>query len=697
MILLTSHTSLGYKIFCGVRCISMHTNSDRTAASIRRIFMDYFIRDCNHHHVRSSPVVPFCDPTIAFVNAGMNQFKSIFTGKQEPQYQNVVNSQKCVRVGGKHNDLSIVGTDGYHHTFFEMLGNWSFGDYFKEEACELAWKLLVDVYKLPSSKLYVTYFKGDHQLGLEEDIETREIWKSLGVSSDRIVPFGIKDNFWVMGDTGPCGPCTEIHFDHKTAQNRAQFVNKGLFDLTELWNIVFIQYNKNLDGSIVVLPNKHVDTGMGFERLTAILQNKISNYDTDNFSNLINAIEKISAKTKKYKGNYGEQDWDNLDTSYRILADHSRMVTACLADGMIPEQNQKLRRILRKCFTISEDVFLKEKGLLKELTNYVVDNLGHTYPEMEKNISHVQQIIDYEEEVFKSLRNSAQRDWEKLIKEKSQLMSLDILEAPSLIPAYKALAKMEPKEISGDIAFKLYDTFGLNANIIEKLSHALNLPFDKENLQNELNKAKVKTKQLSVSDNNKILEEFIRNCLPITDDSFKYNFKKLDNMYLFEKLNAMVLKIIYHDEIVSKIGPHTFCSLLFNKTNFYSEAGGQISDRGQIHFNEGVFDVTEIENLNGYILHKGIFKSKFGSSLYTDDIGKMSIDGKHRINLMKNHTATHLLNSVLKCLKGATCQKSSKVTENFLNLDVSIYGPKLCNNDIEKVEHKINDIIQKIY
>ncbi|XP_045470743.1 alanine--tRNA ligase, mitochondrial [Harmonia axyridis] len=692
MITTTSKTIIRQHV---TRNICKYVNSDRSARVIRQKFLDYFLKDCNHQFIRSSPVVPYCDPSVAFVNAGMNQFKNIFVGNQEPKFSKVANSQKCIRVGGKHNDLNVVGTDGYHHTFFEMLGNWSFGDYFKTEACELAWKLLLDVYKLPSDRLYVTYFEGDEKLELEEDLETKEIWQSLGVRPDRIIPFGLNENFWEMGATGPCGPCTEIHYDHIGFENRSNLLNKGLFDLTELWNIVFIEYNRNIDGSISVLPNKHVDTGMGFERLTAILQDKNSNYDTDTFTYLIEAIEKNCPHLEKYKGLYGEKDWNNLDTSYRILADHLRMITTCLADGMVPEQNQKLRRIMRKCFSLSTNVFQKD-GLVKELSNYVVDNLGHVYPEMERNISQIHQIIDYEEEVYKDLQKSAESEWGELVKGNEKLKHLDVLEAPSLIPAYKDLMKLKPKEINGEIAFKLYDTFGLDPSVIEKLAMSINLPFDKKQLMIELEIAKKKSKQKSEIRMNDLLHQFALESIPKTCDNSKYNYRKLENNnYEFEPLKVKVLRIIHHNEVVRKIGSDTFCSLLLDKTNLYSEAGGQASDKGIIQFDKAIFDVTETEKLNSYILHKGFLKCKSTYNLCVDSVGTLLVDKENRISIMKNHTATHLLNSVLKQLKGATCQKSSKVTENFFNLDIAIFGPKLTITDIEEIEYKINSIISK--
>lgn len=303
-----------------------------SSRAIRQHFLDFFIRDHGHKFIRSSPVVPFCDPSIAFVNAGMNQFKNVFLGKEQPPSLSAANSQKCIRVGGKHNDLSVVGSDGYHHTFFEMLGNWSFGGYFKREACELAFNLLTGPYRVNPNRLYITYFGGDHSMGLAADDECREIWRQIGIRKERILPFGKADNFWEMGPTGPCGPCTEIHFDHISEENRASAVNQGLPDLTELWNIVFIQCNRDSDGKVTSLPQKHIDTGMGFERLTAILQEKSSNYDTDLFEPIFQRIQAVS-RAPAYSGRFDS----DLDRDYRILADHARMVTACISDGMFPD------------------------------------------------------------------------------------------------------------------------------------------------------------------------------------------------------------------------------------------------------------------------------------------------------------------------------------------------------------------------
>ncbi|CAB0014840.1 unnamed protein product [Nesidiocoris tenuis] len=356
-----------------------------SANEIRRHFIDYF-KSTDHNYIRSSPVRPFSDPTLEFVNAGMNQFKNVFLGLRKPPVLRATNSQKCIRIGGKHNDLDVVGHDTYHHTFFEMLGNWSFGNYFKKEACEMAWKLItLPPYSLPAENLYVTYFGGDAKLGLEPDLETRDIWRSIGVSPERILPFGLKENFWEMGLTGPCGPCTEIHYDHAGTALRPHLVNKDQSDLTELWNIVFIQYNREEDGNLTSLQQHFVDTGMGFERLVAILHGKSSNYDSDLFSPLFGEIEKI-CKIQAYRGKFGAEDELGLDTNYRILADHARMATVAIADNIFPYQSNGLRRVVRKTFRVADSLLPgKSLKLVTALSKAVRSSLESAYPEIGNN------------------------------------------------------------------------------------------------------------------------------------------------------------------------------------------------------------------------------------------------------------------------------------------------------------------------
>ncbi|KAG5900572.1 hypothetical protein JTB14_022877 [Gonioctena quinquepunctata] len=603
----------------------------------------------------------------------MNQFKGIFLGNQTPRYKRVANSQKCIRVGGKHNDLNVVGMDGYHHTFFEMLGNWSFGDYFKPDACKLAWNLLTKVYKLPNTRLYVTYFKGDKTLGLEEDLETKEIWREIGVHAEKILPFGLKDNFWEMG-----------------LQVLVALVQK--FTMIT-WEQV-IELNLLSDGQVLKLPQKHVDTGLGFERLTSILQEKISNYDTDNFKYLLKAIHKNCSNLPKYGGKFGENDWNGLDKSYRTMADHCRMITVCLADGIIPEENQKLRRILRKSFLLSETVFRKEKGLLKDLSNYVVENLGPFYPELEKNVKQVHQIIDYEEEVYKSVRQSTSKAWQNLTKENPKLLELDVIETPNFIAAYNEITTTQQNDINPKLAFKLYDTFGLDEDGITKLSKALDLNFDPQELTKELEMAKIRSKENNANTENKIYNYLVREGIPKTDDTFKYSYMKDSESYSFGEIETTVLKIFKDEENLEEVESDHYCSLVLDKTNLYSEAGGQIGDKGTITLGSDTFEVTSAENVNGYILHKGFFKSRH-KTLKANTHGKIRVDDNFRLSCMRNHTSTHLLNAALKKIKGATCQKSSKVTGKYLTFDVAVFGDKLSPQDVSKIEADVLDVIEK--
>ncbi|XP_076268548.1 alanine--tRNA ligase, mitochondrial isoform X1 [Rhynchophorus ferrugineus] len=676
-----------YSSFC--RRISKYIHKDISSKNIRQQFLDYFIKEKNHAFVKSSPVVPFCDSTVPFVNAGMNQFKGIFLGTQVPHFMKVANSQKCIRIGGKHNDLNIVGKDGYHHTFFEMMGNWSFGSYFKKEACEMAWELLTKVYKIPPNRLYVTYFGGDNKLNIGPDFETKDIWKSIGLLDNRILPFGIKDNFWEMGPSGPCGPCSEIHFDHICDTNRGNLVNKGLHDLTEIWNLVFIEYNRCADGSIEALPKKHIDTGLGLERLTCALQGKLSSYDTDLFDYLITAIHKNCNNIPKYSGKFGEEDWNNIDTSYRILSDHIRMIVASLADGIIPEENQKLRRVLRRCFSLSQNVFFKESGFVKELSNYVVEHMGEVYPEMEQNIKQIHSIIDFEEDVYKLLKEAAEKELKKISFSNKFRENTDFVDfTPSFILAMKELQNTQPNEITGDLAFRLYDTYGLDSDSIQQLSEILSLSYNPENLVIKMNKVRAKSREEHHIQFNKIFDS-LNGDLNKTDDTEKYSYRRNESGYIFPELSAKVLKIIDNDQFISKAHGGSSCSVILDKTNFYCEAGGQQSDRGALIFKNGALRIESVLNINDYIVHRGYIE---GEDVILGSECKVVVDRNSRLSCMQNHTSTHLLNAAVKKIKNAICQKSSKVTDRYLNLDVAIFGTKLTINDIKQID----DIIQKI-
>ena len=377
--------------------------------AVRKSFIDFF-KTKQHLYVHSSPVIPHDDPTLLFANAGMNQFKPLFLGtvdvnSEMSKYVRVANTQKCIRAGGKHNDLDDVGKDVYHHTFFEMLGNWSFGDYFKKEICEWAWEYLTKVCGIDKDRLYVTYFGGDSQSGLSPDTECKEMWMALGVPESRILPGSMKDNFWEMGDTGPCGPCSEIHYDRIGGRDASSLVNMDDPNVLEIWNLVFIQYNRDSDGVLNHLSKKHIDCGMGLERLVSVLQNVTSNYDTDIFKPLINAIETEAAKSgiHPYTGKIGAEDKDFIDMAYRVVADHLRTLTIAMADGGHPSNTGRgyvLRRILRRAVRYSTEILHFKPTVLAGLVDVVVESLGDAFPELKKNPEGTKHIVNAEEALF---------------------------------------------------------------------------------------------------------------------------------------------------------------------------------------------------------------------------------------------------------------------------------------------------------
>lgn len=517
--------------------------------------------------------------------------------------------------------------------------------------------------------------------------------------SSRIIPFGRNENFWEMGLTGPCGPCSEIHYDHHGIIDRPEFVNANLHDLVELWNLVFIEYNMDKDGTISKLPHKHVDTGMGLERLTAVLQRTTSNYDIDVFQRLFSAIHKSCPNVPQYGGRFGEKDWNFLDRDYRILADHSRMITASLSDGMIPEQNQKLRRILRNCFAISSCTFNKEVDLLKEMVAYVVESLGPVYPEMERNFGNVVQIIQYEYDLYKTLRKTATEEWKKLAIENPRLENLDVIEMPGIIAAYKDIKSSNTQQISPEYGYKLYDTFGLDNDTISALCNALGIKCNVENLETQMNVMKMRSKcntnranQDSAYDMSEISK------LPTTNDSFKYEYFAANEQYNFIKLPVKILMVIddSHKQATQLKDLHEY-DLILDKTNLYVESGGQMSDGGTIHFDCGTFTINSLKNINGYILHKGLFKSNDQKVKEVNNClnipGSLKINEELRLQNMRNHTCVHLINASLKQLKSVTCQKSSKVTNDYCNLDISCFCDKLSLSDVALVEEKVKYVI----
>ncbi|PBC27582.1 Alanyl-tRNA synthetase, cytoplasmic [Apis cerana cerana] len=671
----------------------------KSANLIRNEFLDYFKKDLEHTFIRSSPVISFNDHTIAFVNAGMNQFKGIFLNYYDSPAMKVTNSQKCIRISGKHNDLNIVGNDSYHHTFFEMLGNWSFGSYFKEEACRYAWNLLTKHYGIKEEFLYVTYFNGDEKLELKPDLECKEIWLNIGVKKDKILPFGLQENFWEMGISGPCGPCTEIHVDHtKQLKNRCMQINKGYRDLTELWNIVFIQYERLPSGAIIPLSKHYVDTGMGFERLVAVLQEKQSNYDTDIFQPFFKAIQKCT-KAPEYKGTFSNTVVNTLDSGYRILADHSRMITVSLADGVIPEQSNKLRKIIRKSIDVSEKIFKKEK-ILSELSYIVVETLGNIYPELQNNIKKIQKIIEHEEELYKRLKYTSSKQWIKLIKTYPQLSSITEWLSPGLRDGYKYLQNIHDdlkvtKVLPGSVSFKLYDTYGLNIETIKELAEIECLYFDEvafyKELENLKSQSRIGLEKSNLIDIKKSLEILEKSYVPKTDDSFKYKYVFNGNSYEFPKIESKILALIINESNKDEIG------IILDKTVCYSLKDGQISDKGSIYIQNLIFDINNVKKINGYVIHYG----KFSHVYLKKDIEKLKIgdnclvciEPKFRIETMQHHTATHLLHAIIQQKMQAVYLRHSLVFPYGLKCQFNSFGEKLSSKQLKEIEEFINTII----
>uniref|UniRef100_A0ACD5ZHD6 Uncharacterized protein n=1 Tax=Avena sativa TaxID=4498 RepID=A0ACD5ZHD6_AVESA len=461
----------------------MEASPEWPASRVRQTFMDFF-NSKSHTPCPSSPVVPLDDPTLLFANAGMNQFKPVFLGTAAPDSQlgrlrRACSTQKCIRAGGKHNDLDDVGKDTYHHTFFEMLGNWSFGDYFKEDAISYAWELLTQVYKLPSDNIYATYFGGDDKAGLATDTDSKNIWLKY-LPNERVLPFGCKDNFWEMGDTGPCGPCTEIHFDRVGNRDAASLVNKDDPTCIEIWNLVFIQLNRESDGTLRPLPAKHVDTGMGFERLTSILQNRMSNYDTDVFMPLFDAIrqalEWTGVRIQPYSGKVGPDDVGQVDMAYRVVADHIRTLCFAIADGSQPGKEGReyvLRRILRRAVYFGHHKLMAKRGFFSSLVPAFIRLMGDVYPELKDNEKKIQDIIKDEEARFEKTLAKGYKRFKK---------------------AADAIKENGGALLSGQDAFVLSDTYGYPIDLTEVMAADFGLAVDINGFNDSMEEARQKAR-----------------------------------------------------------------------------------------------------------------------------------------------------------------------------------------------------------
>ena len=614
--------------------------------TIRNIFIDFF-KNKSHNFIKSSPIVSKNDPSLMFSNAGMNQFKSIFLGGESNVGKRVVNSQKCLRVSGKHNDLDEVGIDHYHHTMFEMLGNWSFGDYFKNEIIKWSWEILTNEYKISPDDLYVTIFEGSSEDGLQKDNEAEKYWSEI-IDESRIISGNKKDNFWEMGDTGPCGPCSEIHVDLRTDEEKLKLsavdlVNKDHPQVIELWNLVFIQFNRKSDGTLESLPEKHIDTGMGFERLARVIQKKESNYDTDIFKPIILEIEKMSGIS------YGSDE--KSDIAIRVIADHLRAVSFCIADGQIPSNTGPgyvVRRILRRAIRYAYTFLNIEKPFIFKLVNVLSNQFKDSFNEINKQKSHIQSIIEQEEKSF--LRTLSQG-----------ISRLNII-----------INENNSKQIDAKDVFELYDTYGFPADLTELILSEHNRTFDQSDFNLFLEEQRKRSRSSSL---NQISDwtEF--------GDIKSSIFEGYDNLSLSSeiiKFRTVENKNIKKLEIVS------------SSTPFYPEGGGQIGDSGEIIINDNKkIEVFNTRKENDDIVHECSFENISSSKI------ELVVDNKKRKQTSSNHSATHLLHQALREVLGEHVeQRGSMVSDTGLRFDFSHFK-KIEKNEIVKIEDFVNDIIDQ--
>ncbi|MDD5326667.1 MAG: alanine--tRNA ligase [Phycisphaerae bacterium] len=633
-----------------------------SAKQIRRDFIDFF-KSKGHEFVPSSPIVPIGDDTLLFANAGMNQFKDIFLGLSSPEFPRAANSQKCVRAGGKHNDLEDVGTDTYHHTFFEMLGNWSFGDYFKAEAIEWAWELITKKWAIPSEKLYATVFAGDKSDGLDIDNEAAELWlKVTTLPKERVLAFGRKDNFWEMGETGPCGPCSEIHIDlgpdrcdKKNVPGHKCAVNAGCSRFIELWNLVFIQYNRLEDGRVLPLPAKHVDTGMGLERVAAVLQNKRSNYDTDLFAPL---IEKISALCgQKYTGSLDKR----TDIALRVIADHLRCLVFAITDGCMPSNEGRgyvLRRILRRASRFGRVLNLHDPFIFN-LAPTVVDLMGDFYQELRARQDFVRSVIESEESSFGRTLDRG----------------IEIFNTA----AEKAQTSKD-KTITGENAFELYDTYGFPLDLTGLMAKEKNLKVDTAGFDELMEKQRSRAR--AAQKNTMQMVNVTASELPTTDDLGKYHLDKCD---------AAIVGTIDPEgfKTPDRIEKDIKTGIILDKTCFYAESGGQVGDCGVIESKTGKFIVENTIKIANCIIHQG----QMAEGSFSTDEKVKAVVGKDRNSIKKNHTATHLLQWALQQTLGSSvAQQGSLVCSEYLRFDFTC--PKaLTAEQTKKVETLVREKI----
>lgn len=618
-------------------------NGLKTANQIRQEFLDFF-REKEHTIVPSASVIPHNDPTLIFTNAGMNQFKDVFLGTGTRDYKRAADTQKCIRVSGKHNDLEEVGRDTYHHTFFEMLGNWSFGDYYKKEAITWAWELLTERWKLPKDKLYATVYKTDD--------EADKFWKSCtDIAHDHVMRFGEKENFWEMGETGPCGPCSEIHIDLGPERcdkghipGHVCGVNAGCARFIELWNLVFIQFNRKADGSLEDLPSKHVDTGMGFERICSVIQNQKSNYDIDLFRNIIQTIEEVTGQSYSKAEN---------QVPMRVIADHIRSLTFSIADGVLLSNEGRgyvMRRILRRGARFGRNLGMTEPFLYKIVPG-LVSAMGDAYPEIRKQQQHCQMVIKAEEEGFNRTLDNGIELFEKIA---------------------ASLAQENRKTVSGADAFKLYDTYGFPLDLTQLMAEERGLTVDLEGFEQEMAGQKTKARQSGK--------------FTMSDDLVKWETVKEGPHSVFRGYETLKLQ-----SSLAFLGEdQEYWQLVFKETPFYGESGGQVGDQGKIVFSGVEYPVIDTQKMNDRIVH---LIKKTGKVPEKSGCFELMVDEKRRRNTACNHSATHLLQAALRKVLGEHLHQSgSSVTPERLRFDFTHFE-KISDTDLQKIEQLVNDAI----
>jgi alanyl-tRNA synthetase len=618
-----------------------------TSGEIREQFFSFF-RNKGHRIVPSAPVVPFDDPTLLFTNAGMNQFKDVFLGTGTRDYKRAADTQKCIRVSGKHNDLEEVGHDTYHHTFFEMLGNWSFGDYYKAEAIEWAWELLTEVWKLPKERLWATVFRTDD--------EAYDLWKSkTDINPDHILRFDEKDNFWEMGETGPCGPCSEIHINLGNDFDNPKYVNAGIPECIEIWNLVFIQYNRDAAGNLTELPSKHVDTGMGFERVCAVLQKKNSNYDTDVFSTLIDEIVKVS------KIKYDKEE-DKIPM--RVIADHTRALTFAIADGAVPGNEGRgyvLRRILRRAARYGRKLNL-HKPFIYRLIDVLVKTMGDVFPEIKEKQEFIEKVIKAEEESFNATLDRGIELFEEVNAE---------------------LKKKEKNVIPGVAVFKLYDTFGFPVDLTSVMAAEKGLTIDEDGFKKLMEEQKERSRNVTIRPGTGNLK--------FTGYAPEIIIKGVEGKTEFtgyDELKSEAKIIGYKKENGNDL-------VVLNKTPFYVEAGGQIDDLGYLILETIPLNVIDVTKIDNKIVH--VIENDKKKPVSTGKKVLAQVDEKRRWDIMRNHTATHFLHSALRNILGSHVhQAGSYVGPDRLRFDFSHFS-KVEDAELKDIESLVNEELRQNY